>query len=134
MDKVTHLAQLSTIRNIRQRNLGGERPQVTVIWGDSLSVLPTIADDSFDLIYIDGSHYYDAVLNDIRQAKRLCKSGGIICGDDLEKLPSNELVNLASKNIDRDFIDGFHPGVLLAISKEFKNVNMKHGFWWVTNL
>lgn len=141
MDKLTYLALLSTIRNIKQRKLRENECQVTLIWGDSNSILPQFAEDTFDLVYVDGSHYYEQALFDIREAKRITKSsGGIICGDDLEKLPSNLLVNLSEKNRDRDYIevlDGlgqssmFHPGVLLAIAGEFKDVNVKDGFWWI---
>ena len=35
-----------------------------------------------DLIYIDGDHRYDGVLNDILLAKKLVKKGGIISGHD----------------------------------------------------
>ena len=66
--------------------------------GASSSVLPLLKDDSFDLIYIDGDHKYENSKNDIAQAKRLVKKTfGIICGDDLEKLPTPELMAV-SKN------------------------------------
>ncbi len=37
----------------------------------------------FDFIYVDGSHYYDQVLRDIKNYYLLLKSGGIICGHDM---------------------------------------------------
>lgn len=59
---------------------------------------------------------------------------GVICGDDLEHLPSPELVELAKRHTSKDYLRGphsFHPGVLLAVAEEFPAVNMHQGTWWV---
>ena len=37
----------------------------------------------YDLIFIDGDHRYEAVLEDLYFSKRLIRSGGIIAGDDV---------------------------------------------------
>ena len=39
-------------------------------------------DASMDFMFIDGSHYYDAVLHDCKEALRIVKPGGIIAGHD----------------------------------------------------
>ena len=63
------------------------------------------------------------------------KNFGIICGDDLEKLPTEELITVAKMNKNRDFLrqdnEHYHPGVLLSISEEFDRVNMINGFYWI---
>jgi hypothetical protein len=30
-----------------------------------------------------------------------------------------------------EYIDGFHPGVSMAIHKYFGEVNHRNGFWWI---
>jgi hypothetical protein len=95
--------------------------------------LPRLRSESFDLVYIDGSHYYDAVSADIAQAKRLINpSFGIICGDDLELSPSPGLIAHARSRLDMDFDTEFnyHPGVLLAVSEAFESVVIDNGFWY----
>jgi hypothetical protein len=92
-------------------------------------------DGLFDFIYIDGDHKYASVRKNIQDAKRLAQHGrALICGDDLERLPSPELLQVAQEHRDRDFLRGpyqFHPGVMLALHEEFGEVGMSEGFWWV---
>ena len=136
MDDLSTDAFLSTYLNIKNfEDSSKDRDiKISMIRGDSSVTLPLLQADTFDFIYIDGDHKYENVRNDIRQAKRLVrKSFGIICGDDLEKLPTQELVALASANKERDYERSkkFHPGVLLAVAEEFETVNMFNGFWWI---
>jgi predicted O-methyltransferase YrrM len=105
----------------------------------SREVLPGFEAESFDLVYIDGSHKKDDVLHDLQQAKRLVKSGGIICGDDLELLKSQTDPNVhrAAVTRDVDFIVDpsakvpYHPGVTEAIAATFEAVWQQEGFWCV---
>ena len=105
----------------------------------SREALPEMENDCFDLVYIDGSHKKDEALYDLQQAKRLVKSGGLICGDDLELLrpeidPDAHQVALEK---DLDFVADprsgikYHPGVTEAIAAVFNDVWRKHGFWCV---
>lgn len=136
MDNATSDAYLSTIINVKkmeqvhtQNNIN-----VSIVKSESSKFLPKFADNLFDLIYVDGDHTYLNAKSDIVQAKRLIKKTSpyaIICGDDLEFHPTPELVALAEIHKDRDYVNGFHPGVLLAISEEFSTVNIHNGFWWV---
>jgi hypothetical protein len=50
----------------------------------SHKVLPTLEDESFDIIYVDGNHEPDYVLEDGVMAFRKLKSGGYLIFDDYE--------------------------------------------------
>jgi len=101
----------------------------------SNDILPILRDESFDLIYIDGNHGYKAVLEDLKEAKRLIKNNGIICGDDLELQGDQIDLEFARANKHIDFIQdpnvksGYHPGVTLAVWDTFEEVSSWAGFW-----
>ncbi|HEX3654342.1 MAG TPA: class I SAM-dependent methyltransferase [Pirellulales bacterium] len=135
MGGVPHIAINSTLKRIYEiettRNL-----TATLVRSPSEEFLPRLKDRSFDLIYIDGSHYYDAVKRDIHQAKRLIRNNGLICGDDLDMHPTAELLKRARQHLDQDLIllereQAVHPGVLVAVAEEFERVNLHEGFWWI---
>lgn len=136
MDDMSTDAFLSAFLNVKkfQREQAQRGIRINMVRGESTSLLPLMKDDSLDFIYIDGDHKYKNVKHDIQQAKRLInKKFGVICGDDLERLPSPELVALARQHTDTDFLrkEEFHPGVMLAISEELPMVHMVNGFWWI---
>jgi predicted O-methyltransferase YrrM len=112
----------------------GENIEITPIRGTSDSVLPTLKDNNFDLIFIDGSHHYADVLQDMTESGRLLKIGGIICGDDLELQLSQCDAEFALENKKSDFIldpkskAHFHPGVTLAVGEYFGDVSCFSGF------
>ena len=60
---------------------------------------------------------------------------GIICGDDLEIFPNDEIYTYSKSHLTSDVVTfnghSYHPGVLMAIYEEFKNIEMKNGIWWV---
>lgn len=109
--------------------------EITHTRGTSQSVLPTLTDATFSLVYIDGDHSYKAVLHDIQQSIRLVAEGGIICGDDLEVQahechpkvfeldPNLDLVQDSSIDV------SFHPGVTRAVADMFGEVSSWDGFW-----
>jgi predicted O-methyltransferase YrrM len=105
--------------------------------GDANKVLPELPSDSFDIIYIDGSHVYENVRADIKQAKRLIREGGIICGDDLELegMEVDEREHAAAVDSKRDFVYStkrggyYHPGVTEAVAVEFGTVSNWEGVW-----
>ncbi len=109
--------------------------QVTPVRGSSREILPTLDDNSFDLIYIDGSHHYADVLNDIVECDRLLREGGIVCGDDLELQLAQCDRAYAEQYKKSDFVQDsnsgkkFHPGVTLAVGEYFGEVSSCSGFW-----
>ncbi len=58
------------------------RSDVHVHRGLSVEVAKTLPDRSFDLVYIDADHHYDAVLGDLFAYADKVKEGGILMGDD----------------------------------------------------
>lgn len=93
-----------------------------------------LGDGQFDIVYIDGSHYYEDVRADIREARRLVREGGLICGDDLEWQLHDVDPAFVRDNLARDFaVDGqgrgMHPGVTLAVAEAFGKVVNFSGFW-----
>ncbi len=67
------------------RNLAPYVGRLTKRKGASLHVLPQLLDEeqTFDVIYVDGSHFADDVLTDAINGWRLLKEGGIMIFDDL---------------------------------------------------
>ena len=87
--------------------------------------------NSFDIVFVDGSHYYDDVRQDLAWAKDFVREGGVLCGDDLEKAFTIDLFEECAANKHRDFISGYHPGVTLAVWEEFGPVWSQDGLWAV---
>ena len=50
--------------------------------GDSSSVMATLPAASYDLIYVDGNHFYEGVFRDAQEAIRLAKPTGVIVFND----------------------------------------------------
>ena len=105
--------------------------------GVSEAVLPGLPAKSFDIVYIDGSHMFQDVLTDLKEAKRLSSHGGIICGDDLELQKHQAEMTDHSEALlsNKDFVysslakASYHPGVTEAVAVEFQRVSVWDGFW-----
>jgi predicted O-methyltransferase YrrM len=112
---------------------------VNVKKATSREVLPELPAATWAIIYIDGSHTYEDVTFDIRQAKRLLRDGGILCGDDLElesaQLDPSELGDAVRTG--QDFVLSrstqryYHPGVTAAVAEAIGKVYVRDGFWAV---
>ena len=121
------------LHNISAAGISG---MIIPIRGTSDEVLPLLKDDKFDVAFIDGVHYFSNVIRDLRNAGKLIKEGGVLCGDDLE-LQSHEVdLAFAEANKENNFaIDPktgkeFHPGVCMAVGEFFQGqVSSSHGFW-----
>lgn len=124
---------------------GSSETSLQLLLDNSKDVSPEEAtkEEGFDCIFLDGSHYVDAVRNEIRLAKTLLKSckancanicsheeSGILCGDDLEikPNPSNYEKALSEKNL--DFVNGYHPGVLIATYENLEEIHIYSGMWF----
>lgn len=93
-------------------NLKSVIGNIKIIKNDSLSESKNYSDEFFDIVYIDASHEYFPVKNDIASWFPKVKKGGIICGD--------------------DYISGW-PGVIQAVDEMFGEKINKVGYqqWWV---
>ena len=134
--EMTDLNQLGLSNALFQHNIRFARPSVAIERrrGTARDVLPTLEADTFDLVYIDGSHYRDDVVFDIQHGRRLLRDGGLLCGDDLELQAGDCDRAFAEANLDRDFVcdakgRSFHPGVTLAVDSELGPVSAYDGFW-----
>lgn len=105
--------------------------------GATEAVLAELESHSFDIIYVDASHLYEDVRRDLREALRLVRPGGFVCGDDLELQAADCDRDTARRHLDADTtIDPrsgtqFHPGVTLAVDEVFGPVSAYDGFWVV---
>jgi SAM-dependent methyltransferase len=87
----------------RNMQLCGLQDRVTVKRGYSNEVLPTLEDNSFDIIYIDGNHEPEYVLEDAVLAFRKLKVGGRLIFDDYGWGGPD----LTKRGID-GFLNGYH--------------------------
>ena len=77
--------------------------------------------DKYDIIYIDGGHDCNAVINDGKSSFKILKKNGILIFDDLLYEYKNKIdIKRKIKKIESDFVIG---GVLLFLSK-FKNIEI----------
>ncbi|HEV7372010.1 class I SAM-dependent methyltransferase [Arenibaculum sp.] len=104
--------------------------------GRSRDILPLLQEGAFDLVYIDGSHYFDDVGHDIAGGDRLLREGGILCGDDLNLQAHECDLDHAARSIEENYVEDprtgqhFHPGVTLAVDRFFGGpVSAFSGFW-----
>ncbi len=106
-----------------------QKAPISFYVGTLSGALPLLSGEQFDLVYIDGSHAYADVFNDISAAKTLVKVGGILCGDDLERQLNQCDPDRVEKISHREYADGFHPGVTLAVWRAFGRVWCEEGVW-----
>lgn len=110
---------------------------VEIRQGFSDDILPSLPQNSFDIIYVDGDHSYRQVFKDIENSKPLIREGGILCGDDLEILLSESNWAMAlywselGVEYETDSLTGhrFHPGVTTAVSETLGDPS-KWGLVW----
>jgi predicted O-methyltransferase YrrM len=122
------------LHNIRAANVSH---MVDYRVGDTRKVLPELPDAKFDIVYIDGSHVFEVVRTDIKEAKRLVQEGGIICGDDLElqRTEVDDGEHSLAVESKKDFVYSskadayYHPGVTEAVALEFREVSCWDGVW-----
>ena len=89
------------------------KENITVRRGYSHEVIPTLPDNSFDIIYIDGNHEPDYVLEDAVLSFRKLKTGGVMIFDDYGWGGPD----LTQKGID-GFLAGYHKRITRIGLKE----------------
>lgn len=98
--------------DITLKNLKTISDRIEIIKNDSILESKNYTDEYFDIVYIDASHEYEYVINDIKHWLPKVKKGGVICGD--------------------DYVSGW-PGVIQAVDEVFKDKLNIVGSqqWWV---
>ncbi|MCK9398189.1 MAG: class I SAM-dependent methyltransferase [Methylobacter sp.] len=122
------------LHNIRTSGVAG---LISPMIGNSHDVLPTLEKGNFSIVFLDGSHRFDDVKNDIALSLDIIKEGGILCGDDLELQISEVGSAEAAEDVatDQDYVKSklcgidYHPGVTCAVGETFGEVSMWDGFW-----
>src|SRR3990167_753554 len=109
------------------------KDSLTVIVADT-SVLAWLVKPSIaDTVFIDASHSYRAVAQDIEIANRLIKSGGIVCGHDYVQHYEDcdpDLVRIYSET-PSGCDGGVSYGVIRAVHEAYDRPNHEAAVWWV---
>jgi hypothetical protein len=66
------------------KDLYSKNPEVSILKGDSSTLLSLENDNTFDMIYIDGDHEYEGCKKDLLEAYKKVKNGGWLMGHDYE--------------------------------------------------
>jgi len=114
-DYPEYKGQQTTIYEAFSRNVEacGLTDRITVKRGYSNEVLPTLEDNSFDIIYIDGNHEPEYVLEDAVLAFRKLKVGGHLIFDDYGWGGPD----LTKRGID-GFLNGYHKRITVLGERE----------------
>jgi len=80
----------------------------------STDAAPDFADHTFDWVYVDGDHTYDAVLSDLRAFEGKIKPGGMILGHDYANYPGTEKLNYGVIEAVDAFVDDSGFEILLV--------------------
>lgn len=101
----------------------GTYGQIVPMVGESALSYEVLKDDCFDIIFIDGDHRYQAAYNDIRQAVKKIKPGGMLMGHDGRGYSAELPRDFLQANLDEDcaFYNGlqYSCGVLKALEDAF---------------
>jgi SAM-dependent methyltransferase len=115
VDYPEYKGEQMTIYNAFTQNMEacGLSERVTVKRGYSHEVLPILEDNSFDIIYIDGNHEPEYVLEDAVLAFRKLKVGGRLIFDDYGWGGPD----LTKRGID-GFLNGYHKRIIVLGQRE----------------
>ncbi|MBI5492625.1 MAG: class I SAM-dependent methyltransferase [Deltaproteobacteria bacterium] len=92
---------------------------------------PVFKRGSFDLVFIDGDHRYEAVSRDIELCSPLVREGGILCGHDCDGRMADFDAGFLEEGKDEDFFESVHCGVVLAVGRAFRDCSIDYNIWSV---
>ena len=116
-------SRMAEIRFDHNITVSGGSSRVTKIKGKSQEALQLLKEDSFDVIYIDGSHRAVDVQTDASLSWPLLKRGGIIVFDDYlwnVEFPDEDRPQIAIDNFLSDFrsqLEILHKGYQVIVKK-----------------
>jgi len=81
-------------------------PEVTVVKGDSSTLLCSFPENTFDMIYIDGDHSYQGYKKDLEAAYKVLKPNGWLMGHgyDLNMKKTNTTLNIGVQQAVDEFL------------------------------
>ena len=125
LDNVARETNIYEIFNANLVELG-LRKIVHVFYMPSVDASAYIKDEEMDIVFIDASHDYNSIREDIRAWFPKVRRGGIICGHDCEGRDWDE------KYINVDVHDHKHHGVIKAVTEAFGDkFNIEERIWWI---
>ena len=105
---------------------------VIPIRGRSDIVAKVLRDKSFDLIFVDGDHRYEAALSDLNlYAPLVNQNNGIFCGHDCEGRISDYEADFLESGKSIDFFESVHCGAVMAVGSVFQSYSVNHAIWSV---
>ena len=112
------------IMALLRENLSHFDCPANIYLADSKVFCQFVADESADVIFVDGDHRYEGVLADIRGWYPKLKPSGVIMGHDFDgKTYDEDLVN-------KDNDNGYHHGVVKAVLGQFPGVQNNGRVWY----
>lgn len=90
---------------------------ITIMRKKSWDAIIEIPDNSLDICFIDADHRYSSVYKDIELCLPKMKSGGLLCGHDLENI--NSANKGKSEWLEQDYCELGHYGVIQAVYDHF---------------
>ena len=91
-----------------------------------------LKEHTFDFVFIDADHRYEAVMQDIKSYSHLVKmNGGILCGHDCEGRISDYDMDFLQAGKDLDYYETVHCGVVLAVGSIFQKYSINYSMWGV---
>lgn len=106
--------------------LSGQESRVSVIVGYSQTELRKLPQESYEIIYIDGSHTSADTLEDLVLSSRLLKPGGLLIMDDYQHYPLRRTFDRPKFAMDafhacfKDQFDVIHYGWQVILKKKAK--------------
>lgn len=126
------IAKKNDIFSLFWKNILREGLEDTVIpiRGQSDIAATVLKEQTFDLVFLDGDHRFEGMLNDIKEyAPLVRKENGILCGHDCDGYISDFDMDFLEKGKNLDVYKNVHCGVVLAVGSVFKNYSIDHNIW-----
>lgn len=103
---------------------------VAIFISTTIGAARFIRDRSLDSLFIDADHRYSAVKADLTAWLPKMRPGALVFGHDFEAHLRDLDPQLVADHCEEDFVDGYHCGVIRAVSETFPSVTREGRIWW----